>query len=234
VTRKHLAAALAVLVVPACLHLGGAEPAEPMDAVKKSSDSVCEYVRVALGRPDASAASLGDSKLTWSESTADLPGEMSGATQAEFDFNNDGEVDRVFRRDFEDHYMMGSALLVQPGRSADSVDVASRDPGDDPRAVFFPCQWDAKPIALQSCPPFTQDNDEAGFAMARRGSQKPVFFRARYVDVNPFRFRNHTFVAVTSNSADSADFTAIVEPLADKRFAPKCLLRHGLRIENTW
>jgi len=219
--------AAAALALAGC---GTANAAELQAITGTSIHGVCEFVRDALRK--ASPEALAGASIEWSvESNADLPAELGGAHEAEFDFDNDGVNDGVFLRSFEDHYMMGSALLVQPGRTS----AASSDdqPGDDPNAVFIPCQWNASAIAMASCPPFSQENDEAGFAIPRGKPRTSVFFRARYSALYPFRLNERTYVAMTSASADTTDFTAVVEPAPHARFKPRCLLHRG-RIEKAW
>jgi hypothetical protein len=182
---------------------------------------VCAFVRGQFAHDAHSLADLAAS-VDWKDSAADLPDELIGAQEAEIDFDNDGKPERVYQRDFSTHYMTGSVLLVRSTTSAATFE----------GATFLPCQWDVKAIAIKSCPPFSQDNDEAGFAMQRRNG-KTVFFRARYAELIPFRFHDHTFVAVTSRSEDSADYVAVVDPRARRHFEPKCLLRRG-RIDNAW
>jgi hypothetical protein len=226
--KSLTAATLLILLASGSQQLRAAEAKHAVSA------AICEHVRSVLAQPGGSAARLDEGNITWSETDADLPEDLApGASQADFDFDNDGTIDRVFRTQYEVHYMMGSTLLVQSGRSSQTIEVAGGKPVEDAAATFLPCQWDKNSIAIGKCPPFTQDNDEAGFAIARRGAQKPVFFRARYTDLTPFRFEDQTYVAVTSHSYDSRAFTAVVRPQANKRYVPKCLLRNG-RIENTW
>jgi len=220
---------LLVLLGPAAVWAAAAPPVAAKNSATHANP-VCERVRDAVAKH--ALDNLGDGNIGWIESNTDLPEDLVGAEQAEFDFDNDGTIDRVFRREFSVHYMMGSTLLVQSGRSPNQVDVASGNPADDPQAAFLPCQWDSKPIALHTCPPFTQDNDEAGFALSRRNGKR-VFFRARYVELVPFLFQNHSYVAISSHSQDTIDFVGVVQPRADKRFEPACLLHRG-RIDNVW
>ena len=216
--------------VVALAGFAGANAVERPATAGSANHAVCEYVRDTLRK--GSLDDLAGAAIAWNvESDADLPGDLAGADEAEFDFDNDGARDRVFRKSFSTHYMTGSALFVQPGRS--SAAASSERPADDVTAVFVPCQWNASAIRIVSCPPFAQDNDEAGMAIPRRKPMAPVFFRARYSDLYPFRLGERTYVAITSASAEAVDFTAVVEPAPHARFEPRCLLHRG-RIERVW
>jgi len=188
--------------------------------IRSGTTPVCEAVRqtLAQGRQTFQEALSKPpfAALTWSEAddSASLPGELGGAEEARFDFDNDGTLDRVFTRSFEDHYMQGSIALVRLGpRMTDQW--------------FLPCQLAAKAIPFEKCPPFSQDNDEAGFSVQGRTPNEKPFFRGRYLDLAPFQFHGATFLAVESHSQDTSRYVAVIKPIPGKKFEPTCLLRTG-------
>lgn len=165
----------------------------------------------------------GLSALTWEPTEAPL-GELNGAEEAVVDFDNDGKRDRVFMRSFEDRYMNGSVLLVQSGHSASVLQVGATPLEDN--AWFIPCQLDARTLAVKECPPFSQNNDEAGLRVQGRTAKEQVFFRARYSAVTPFRFDNITYVLVTGQIETAAGtFGAVLKPLPDHQFATACVFQ---------
>jgi len=159
-------------------------------------------------------------KIAWKEAdTSSLPRELylGEAEEQSFDFDNDGVPDRVFQVEFENHYMEGTVLLVQRGPKLTD-------------RWLLPCQLDARTIAVEECPPFSQKYDEAGLAMRGATAKEKVFFRGRYAELTVFRFEQSTFVAVEDGwSKDSSDETvrhvAVIKPLAGKKFERSCLLR---------
>ena len=157
-------------------------------------------------------------KIEWAAAdTSSLPRELQGAEEHSFDFDNDGIPDRVFQLEFENHYMEGTVLLVQRGPKLND-------------RWFLPCQLDARPIAVEDCPPFSQKGDEAGFAIQGLTTKEKPFFRNRYVEMTVFRFEKSTFVAVEGGSVeggsdDTVRYVAVIEPIAGKKFERTCLLR---------
>jgi hypothetical protein len=73
--------------------------------------------------PDQSKTKL--SRPNWNKTSVELPEELVDCDESIFDFNNDGKLDRVFRRRYVSGYMYGSVLLVQPGRSSSELMVAA-------------------------------------------------------------------------------------------------------------
>ena len=229
--RRAAALAACLAGVIACGHAAESRAGK---AATLPAASVCEHVRDALRAGRASLDAFGDEPLTWSDVTDESNEEHFGDKFSEFDFDNDGVVDRVFRTDYASRYMTGSTLAVLPRQPGQAVPgSAPAGWSADPDAVFLPCQWNSRPIDLTACAPFSQANDEAGFAVARRAPAKPVYFRARYSDLIPFRFGGRTLVTVISASEDSVDYVAVVQPLRARRFVPICLLRRG-RIVDSW
>ena len=105
--------------------------------------------------------------------------------------------------------MLGSTLLVQPGRSPSTVDVAASNPLEDHDTWFIPCQLQGKRCPLQDCPPFSQNNDEAGLTVSWNKRTRHVRFPGRYSDVVPLRLQSTTFLLVTGSSPESRGYAAI-------------------------
>ena len=162
-------------------------------------------------------------RFVWGEGGADLPAELVGGTESVFDFNNDGALDRAIRREFEHTYMHGSVLLVQPGRARDEFRASGPLLGG--KSILAACQMGSTPYAISSCPPLSQAADESGFLVPSRRGERPVYFRARYSEVSPFRYRGATYVDVRSRSEDSREFFAVLKPSPNGHFRPLCLLR---------
>ncbi len=124
--------------------------------------------------------------------------------------------------------MAGSTLLVQSGESANKVDVAVSNPLEDPNVWYIPCQFESTNIAVADCPPFSQKNDEAGLSASLSKRSKVIRFRGRYSYVLPWRINATTYVVVTSNSAESTRYVAVLKPLPGRRFKLSCLMEAGL------
>lgn len=211
----------------------GAEP-PPVGAHETvtGTHAVCGAVRSILEsrrvwRTEYSQLSSADAQpiepvIPWTRSSVELPQELRGSQEAVFDFDNDGSLDRVLRREFMTNYQHGTVLLVQPGTAAaelrvpESTTIAS--------SGLYPCQVQAKPDTL-SCPPFSQANDEAGFDMDVPG-QDAVHFRGRYSLLEPFRFQRETFVRANRTSVETDGYYyAILKPKPQRQFEQVCLLR---------
>jgi hypothetical protein len=199
------------------LTLVAAEPPASVE-IRSGTAPVCGVVRQELMRNWQTFHEAGSTttftQIAWHESDhlESLPPELQKAQESQFDFDNDGTPDRVFAQGFEDHYMQGSVLLVQPGPKMND-------------SWFVPCQLDAGAIAFEKCPPFSQDHDEAGFSMRGRTSSEKILFRARYVTLTPFRLDGTTFLAVEGSSEDTRAYVGIIKPFPGKKSQPMCLLR---------
>lgn len=159
----------------------------------------------------------------WQDTDAKLPDELNGSRESVFDFDNDGHLDRVFSKDYEQNYMDGTTLLVQPGRAASKLIVGS-DPLEK-SSVFLPCQMDSSQPAIAHCPPFSQKHDEAGYQMSGAPGGDRVFFRGRYTKVEPFTHGGSTYLGLSSRSEDTMDYVAVVKPLPGRKFQSMCLFR---------
>jgi hypothetical protein len=184
------------------------------DELKRDFDTFSKYPdeeKIKLSRPD------------WNETKVKLPERLKGCRESIFDFNNDGKMDRVFRRSFENTYMDGSVLLIQPGRSSTKL-IVSASPIHK-NSIFLPFQLDKVCQNIYDCSPFSQKNDGAGFSMKGRNEKEEVYFRGRYSSVSPFSFKGVNFIGVSTTDEKTKDFVAVLKPLPDGTFQKICLLR---------
>lgn len=158
-----------------------------------------------------------------SETSADLPGALAGGTESTYDFNNDGALDRIFYREFENTYMHGSVLLVQLGTALKELQVTGSLLGAN--SILAPCQMGSTQYSIDACPPFSQKGDDSGFSMKSRPGEAPIYFRGRYAEVKPFFFRGSTYVEVASHAGESSEYVAVLKPLPNRSFDQMCLLR---------
>ena len=190
--------------------------------ILEGSDPVCETLRQELTKHWRSNGF--DEEPEWRNTDVEIPGELGDTQEADFDFYNNRRLDRVFISSFGNRYMLGSTLLVQPGRSPSTVDVAVSDPLEDPDTWFIPCQLQGKRYPLKDCPPFSQSNDEAGLTVSWNKRTQQVRFPGRYSDVVPLRLQSMTFLLVTASSPESRGYAAILRPLPTRTFRTSCLL----------
>ena len=193
--------------------------------VLRGSHPVCRLVAdaVADSRSSPTDAKVSLARPTYDETSADLPGELNGGTESTYDFNNDGALDRIFHREFENTYMHGSTLLVQLGTARGKLRVTGSPLGSN--SILAPCQMGTTQYSIDSCPPLSQKGDGSGFSMRSRPGEARVYFRGRYADVKPFFFRGSTYVEVASNAGESSEFVAVLKPLPNRTFKQMCLLR---------
>lgn len=160
----------------------------------------------------------------WSETSVELPKELGRCVESIFDFNNDGKLDRVFRCDIYSRYMLGSVLLVQPGRSSSKLTV-SASPLDS-TSIYLPFQMGKVRHNIRDYPPFSQENDDAGFSMKGRNEKDGVSFWGRYSTVSPFAYHGSSYIAVSSHTpVDTNDYVAVLKPLPDGTFQKIGLFR---------
>lgn len=191
--------------------------------VVKGRDRVCGHVADAI-REEASPWPPYDLRLlnrpVMTAQSDDLPKPLTGGIEGEFDFNNDGRLDRVILQSFENHFMHGTVMSVQLGGSSTALEVSSQ-PLDD-RSMYLPCDIDGRHHDVQSCPPF--DNRNQGDFSITANDGKALYFPGRYARLQPFRFENKTYVDVTSTAVESENYVAVFKPLPDRSFLPVCLL----------
>lgn len=159
----------------------------------------------------------------WRDTDVKLPDELHGSRESVVDFDNDGYLDRVFLKGYEQNYMDGTTLLVEPGSSAKKLIVGS-DPMDR-TSMFLPCQMDSKQPPIAQCPPFSQKHDEAGYEIFGPSGGDKVLFRGRYTAVDPFIQGGTTYLGLSSRSEGTMDYVAVVKPLPGRKFQSMCLFR---------
>ncbi len=193
------------------------------------SDPVCKAVQEELAR-DFSLfdfyAGLRTEKFQiplWSESPSSLPKMMRGSDESIFDFNNDGNLDRVIAKDFSSGYLDGTVMLVDSGGESKKLSVSSAP--SEVSSWLIPCQLDSVKYMTLNCPPFSSDNSEAGFTIMTGEKDKSVFFRARYTKVFPFISNGESFIGVSSRSEGTKDYAAVLKPTPRQTFEPACLFR---------
>ena len=196
----------------------GPRPVEIVEGV----DPVCETLRQELANHWQSNGF--DEEPEWRNTDVEIPGQLSDTQEADFDFYNDGRLDRVFITSFGNRYILGSTVLVQPGRSLRTVEVGVSDPLEDPDTWFIPCQLQGKRFPLKDCPPFSQSNDKAGLTVSWNKHTQHVRFPGRYSDVVPLRLQSTTFLLVTGSSPESRGYAAILRPRPPRTFRMTCLL----------
>lgn len=161
---------------------------------------------------------------SWGDPSVAPPQELAGSSESVFDLDNDGKLDRVMRREFENTYMHGSVLLVERGNSDSRLQVPEASRGSD--AWLIPCQISAAKGRALECPPFSQKRDDAGFRVMSQKSKDSVHFRSRYTTVLPFFFMGESFLSVGSVSMDTEEFAAVLRPMpAGEAIRPVCLFR---------
>lgn len=157
----------------------------------------------------------------WTAAADVLPDDLAGAEQSVFDLNNDGRPERVLRKRFENTYMDGNVLMARYGSTAAPL---SWTPASDERNLaYLPCQLADKRFAIASCPPFSQDGDEANLSLDAGAGKAPVVFRGRYVGIAPFFFRNVTYLGLAGTGQPG--YAAVLEPLAAGGYRQSCLFR---------
>ncbi|HEY4368695.1 MAG TPA: hypothetical protein VGN07_15780 [Steroidobacteraceae bacterium] len=187
--------------------------------IRSSKEAVCLAIKEKLtSNWDAffgSEQPLAEGNLIFRESTAVFDPALRGSRESEFDFDNDGVANQVFSKQYENNYMHGSTLLIDPLMDAESTFTGG---------WFLPCQLDARSIPVTQCPPFVQAHDDAGFTVPNPGRGE-IYFPARYSHLTPLRFKNMTYLVVTSESEDPREFVAVLKPHLDRTFDRTCLLR---------
>ena len=186
--------------------------------IVEGSDPICSMLE-----DPAVAPSNREDQPKWSDSAVDL--QALTTQESIFDFYNDGKLARVFMATYSDHYMDGNTLLVQAGKSATKVDVAITNPLDDPNAWYLPCQFESSSAAIKDCPPFSQNNDEAGLSASLSQRAKVLRFRGRYSHVIPWRNHGITYLLVTATSKGMHGYEAVLTPLPGKLFKLTCLIK---------
>lgn len=207
----------------ACLILStlSATAAKPQYSITAGKDEVCKLAQGFLNS-ERSKLPAGFTLLAQplKPANAKLPGDAQGEQLANFDFDNDGVPDQVFSYDGASTYLMGTVFYVQHGKAGGAL---KPNPAVADLAVY-PCQFDPKVTKSASCPPLSQDADEAGISFDI-SEDKSVFFRGRYVEMTPIRYQNKSFLVLVSASGDTRKYAALIEPTPGKRYRSACLFK---------
>lgn len=187
----------------------------------------------AIGRNDNKASEL--QRLNRSHGTRiDTPPPngvgfaYGGGRSDDFDFDNDGLIDRVHSSDTDGQgSWYFSPLLIEAGSARESF--VARGDGAEPTAV--PCQWDPARPVLQQCDDLRNDAWPSG-QRPTQALPAPVagvnadreFFRTRYTTTLPFRFQGQTYVALWSAGAPSRDYVGIYRPRPRGEHEAVCLI----------
>jgi hypothetical protein len=190
--------------------------------ILRGSDPACNSLRDELAGHWQSHGF--DAEPPWKDPERVFPRDLGDAEETDLDFYNDGKLARVFIAYYDSGDMKRSALLVQPGRSAQRLDVASVDPLEDPDTWFIPCQLQGKRFPLNECPPFSGSHLDAGLTVPGR-ERTQVHFPGRYTELALVRLHDTTFLVVTASAPESAAYAAVLKPLATRTFRTTCLLQ---------
>lgn len=147
----------------------------------------------------------------------------------DFDFDNDGLIDRVYLGDArgEDGWY-ASPLLVASGASAQGFQARAGEAA--PHAV--PCQWDS------ARPPLSHCDDLRSAAWSRREPLRQAvpaplpgiaggddFFQTRTTTALPLRFGEATYLALWSADGPASDYVALYRPRPGGGREAVCLIK---------
>ncbi|ROU07875.1 hypothetical protein [Lysobacter enzymogenes] len=154
---------------------------------------------------------------------------VHGAWRAfDFDFDNDGLIDRVYLGDARDEgEWYASPLLVVAGASAQQFQARA-----GAAAQALPCQWDG------ARPPLSHCDDLRSPAWSRREPlQQAVpaplpglpggdaFFQTRTATALPLRYEDATYVALRSSAGPARDYVALYRPKPGGGREAVCLIQ---------
>lgn len=212
---------------PVLLNAGSARvDNEPGKFVVQKGDRACTTLQ-------RDFATLDKPKLPdvpdWKQTDVDLSSEMSSSTQeADFDFYNDGHIDRVFLFSYGSYTMQGTKILVQPGRSASSVVGSSGNPLDDRASHLYPCQLVNKDISVKDCsPPGLLHNDD-WFSVSQSKTSPEIAFSVNFSELDISRVEGKTYMLVASTSYTNTDVVAVFYPTRGGNLDLVCVLHRGV------
>lgn len=215
---------------------GESRPQAGTVLTRMDRSGVCAAVRDRLDRdwrsfdPYAQAAEGNDMRIPFGSQRADtLPGGWGFAygiaLVADFDFDNDRTVDRVFINDIGgEGGRYWSPMLIEYGKAATSF----RPAGSPLQAV--PCQWDPHAPALAQCDDLRPAQQSPGTqreqALPDPAGSTPgtAFFRTRYTTAMPLRHEGRTYVALFGAGVPSRNHVAVIEPLPSRQHRTVCLI----------
>jgi|GEM_PF-1812282 len=147
----------------------------------------------------------------------------------DFDFDNDGLIDRVYLGDLRDEgEWYASPMLAVAGAAAQGF----RPRAGAAAATAVPCQWDG------ARPPLSHCDDLRSPAWSRREPLRQAvpaplpgiaggddFFQTRTTTALPLRFDDTTYVALWSASGPARDYVALYRPRPGGRREAVCLIQ---------
>lgn len=151
-----------------------------------------------------------------------LPSGMTASPYVDFDFDNDGILDRIFAYDGAGSYIRGSIWFVAFGKSKENSNQKIPLTVDDVKV--FPCQFDPSVHNSNSCPMISQAADDGGIKVSF-SDEKSVFFRGRYTYISPIRYKGRTYLTLGTSSADTEKYSAVIEPIGGTRYRSVCLFK---------
>ena len=186
--------------------------------IARGNEEVCAFARAALGtvlahnwdiafRPYAPAHRPVPVPVEYANQ---LPEDFESAEATIYDLDNDGTDDVVFTYTSQSGYRDAIRHVVLLGQSTEN-------------AWSLPCRLEEGDHAPKVCPSLATDAD-AGFDLDS-GNGEPLFFLGRYTLLQPFRFKDRTFIAVQSRVEDMQHLLPVLEPLPGKRMRTACLIR---------
>lgn len=197
-------------------------------SIRAGKSAVCPAVAKSLASwyTDASHKRWKIEKLEETNDKTDitLPDKFLGGRMEDFDFNNDGKKDVVFKYDNAGSYIRGTFFFVifsdalPSYRESNRVSVVN----------IFPCQFDKAKPDSKRCPLLSQDYDEAGIYTSFENGVD-VFFRGRYTQMNPIRFNGKTYIVLQSNSIPTEHYAAVIKPYGKTNFKSICLFKSHSR-----
>ncbi len=161
------------------------------------------------------SSKLKEIRATWKDGGIKLPNNIT-RNPMYYDFNNDGKTDAVFKYDGGGSYLKGTILSVLYNTEKYPDDTSSISISD---LTIFPCQFDKKVPEPSSCPPASQKADSAGINVLLSGHE--VFFRGRYTDMTPLKYKQESYLLLRSLSDGVS--AAVIKPKGVTNFETTCI-----------
>lgn len=148
---------------------------------------------------------------------------LQGVPLVDFDFDNDGVSDEVFWYESDDRYIAGTLFFVR--LRPQSLPPIPQLEFED--LVIFSCQFDSNALGPRSCPPLSQEADEAGIKIEPAGLRQKLFFRGRYTRIVPVSYRSKTYLLLRGTSVGADRFAAVIEPTGGTNYKSRCVFQRS-------
>jgi len=181
------------------------------DVISGVDKKICTSVAAEL------AKSWSYAEPNYTNQYENLPTELNVAEVSEYDFDGDGNLDRIFQKNYINTYQDGSVIAVQLGSSHRKVVVDSNIVSE--KTWLLPCQFDKNQYSINECPPFSQHADEAGLVVSSPNGD--VKFRGRYTRLKQFYYAHSIYLLAEK----SATTYAVIKPRPNKQFESVCLIQ---------